>query len=200
MPKVSGATVVYGASPGSTGREPPFSTSKISGRLPRAEANSNAAPAASTSLAKGHRCPTENRYGTRAPAKDQRSIPSERSLRGTRRTGLAAAATVPKSVAGRDMSGSRPNWAAISASPGKPTSRSPSGQERSDPSRYRSPLRQRAAASLRHRIVGGRLRASPVRGANEAQKRLIVGRAIKVVPKPVSNRKSPWPSGRTLRR
>ena len=83
-------------------------------------------------------------------------------LQGTWITGLAAAAPVLKAGAGGDTSGTRPNWAAIYAPPGKPTSRSPTGWDRSEPSGDRGPLHPRAVGSLSHRIVGIRIHTYPV--------------------------------------
>ena len=91
------------------------------------------------------------------------------------------AAAVPKTGAGGDACGARPNWSAIAVYPGKPTSRSPTGRERSEPRVDQGPSHQRAAASPRHRIVGGRLRASMGRGSDEAEAGLVFGHAIHVV-------------------
>ena len=117
MTKVSGANVIDGASSGSTRRGTPFSTTKIYGRWPRAAAKGSAAPEASSVIVKGDQYLTENRYGTRAPAKERRSVLSKRTLQGAWKRGLSEAAPVPKSGAVRDVSGARPNWAAIDAFP-----------------------------------------------------------------------------------
>ena len=90
-------------------------------------------PTASSAIAKGARRPTEDGDGTRAPVKERCSVPSKRTLWGAWRRGLAEAVPVPKDGARRDASGARPNWAAISASPGNTTSRSIAGQEKLDP-------------------------------------------------------------------
>ena len=92
------------------------------------------APTASSAITKGARRPTEDGDGTRAPIEERCSVPSKRMLWGAWRRDLAEAVPVPKDGACRDASGARPNWSSISASPGKTTSRSIAGQERSDPS------------------------------------------------------------------
>ena len=116
MQLVSGTTVVGGALPCSSGQGPPFYTAKIYGRWPRAAAKGSAAPEASSVIVKGDQYLTENRYGTRAPAKERRSVLSKRTLQGAWKRGLSEAAPVPKSGAVRDVSGARPNWAAIDTS------------------------------------------------------------------------------------
>ena len=136
----------------------------------------------SSAISKGDRRLTEGGDVTRAPAKERRSALSERTLRGAHRRGLVTTAPTPKTGAGGDASGACPNWAAITTSPGKATSRYPAGQDRLDPSGNQGPSHQRAAASLRHRIFGSRLCVSPGRGADKAQAGLIVGRVTQVVP------------------
>ena len=96
MPKVYGATVINGASPGSTRRGTPFYTTNIPRRWPQAAAKKNAMPATSPAIAKGDQRPTEDRDGTRAPAEEQLSVPYKGILRGARRRGLVKAALVPK--------------------------------------------------------------------------------------------------------
>ena len=145
-------------------------------------AKRNAAPAASSATAKEARRPTEGGAGTQETSEEQRSVSSERTLRGAHRRGIVTASPIPKSGAGGDESGARPNWATIAASPGKPTPRYLAGCERLDTSVEQGTLRQRAAASSRHWIFGSRLRASQGRGDAEAQVGLIVGRVTQVVP------------------
>ena len=90
---------------------------------------------------------------------------------------LAAVAPVLEVGASGDACSNHPNWAAIVASLGKLTLRFPDGWERSEPSGERRPSRPKVAASPRHRIVGICLRASPGRGADEAQSGLVVVKA-----------------------
>ena len=66
-------------------------------------------------------------------AKERCSVPSKRTFRGAQRRGLAEAAPFPKSGVDRDVSGARPKWASIDASPGKTTPRFLSGWENLDP-------------------------------------------------------------------
>ena len=82
MTTASGATVVDGASPGSTGLGPSFSTTKISERWPRAAEKRNAAPATSSDIAKGDQHPTEDGDRTQVPDEERVGVPSKRTLRG----------------------------------------------------------------------------------------------------------------------
>ena len=88
---------------------------------------------------------------------------------------------VPKAGASGDASRAGTNWATITTSPKKPTSRTLAGREISEFSGERGSSRQRAAAFLRLWDLH-RLRASPGRGAEEARSGLIVGLATQVVP------------------
>ena len=142
----------------------------------------NAAPAASSTIEKEARRPTEGGDGTQETSEEQRSLSSERTLWGSHSRGIVTAAPILKTGSVEDVSGARPNWAAIAASPGKPTPRYLAGCERLYSSVEQGPSCQRAAISSRHRIFGSRLRASPGRGDDEAQAGLIVGRVTQVVP------------------
>ena len=104
-------------------------TVKLYGRLSRAAEKRNAAPGASSAIEKGARLLTEDGDGTQASDEERSSALSEQTLWGARRKGLATAAPIPKAGAGRDASGARPIWAAISASLGKTTPRYPSSHE-----------------------------------------------------------------------
>ena len=96
MPKVYGATVINGASPGSTRRGTPFYTTNIPGRWPQAAAKKNAMPATSPAKAKGDQRTIEDRDGTRDPAEEQLSVPYKGILRCAWRRGIFKAALVPQ--------------------------------------------------------------------------------------------------------
>ena len=128
----------------------------------------------------GARRLTEDRDRTRAPAKERRGNPSERTLWGAQRRGLATTSPVTKAGVGGDASGARSNWATITASPEQPLSRTLAGQERSESSGEWGSSCQRAAASPRLRDLH-RLLASSDRGTNKARVGLIVGQATQVV-------------------
>ena len=97
------------------------------------------------------------------------------------RRGLSKVAPVPKAGAGGDLSDAHPNWYTIDTSPRKTTLGYLSNWERLESGREKVPSRQRAAASLRHRIVGSRLCKSLGRGSKEARAGLIFGQATQVV-------------------
>ena len=85
------------------------------------EEKRSAAPAASSAIARGALRPTEDGYGTRAPAEERCSALSGHTLRGAWSRGLAVVVLVLKAGASGDAIGACPNWATIVASPGKPT-------------------------------------------------------------------------------
>ena len=158
-----------------------FCTSKISRRLPQAAAKSRAAPAVSSAISEEHIIPSKDGDGTQAPTEERRSVLLERTLRGARRRGLAAAAPATMASAGRDASSARPNWAAIAASPGNPTTNPPAGIKKSVTSGEWGASRQRLSLSLRRRIIVIWTHASLSIESDESRTGFIVGRDTQVV-------------------
>ena len=106
-----------------------------------------AAPAAPNAIARGPQLPEEDSVGTRAPTEERRVTPPERALRGAIWRELTAAAPVPKAGAGDDVSGARPNWDTISASPDQPSTRDPEKRGKSGSTREKGATRPRVAAT-----------------------------------------------------
>ena len=113
-----------------------------------------AVSAALSAITEEHRSPTKDNDKTRAPTEERRIVPSERTLQGAQRRGLAAAAPVLRSGTSRDARGAHPNWDAIAAPPGKPTTNSPVVLKKSKSSVEWGTLRQILASSPRRQIIG----------------------------------------------
>ena len=154
---------------------------KISERSVRTVLIRKAAPAAPNAISRGPQHPEEDSVGTWAPAEERRVTPPECALRGAMWRELTAAAPVPKAGAGGDVSGARPNWDTISASPDQPSTRDPEKRGKSGSTREKGATRLSVAATPTLRDL---LRpwASPGQGSDKTRTGKAVKRATQVVP------------------
>ena len=182
MPKVSGATVTDGALSGSTGRGLIFLTVKFSGRLIRVVAKRILPQMVSYAIVRGARCPIGD--------KDRTRLTCWRALQ------CPVWAHVSESLEeGSIGSGAGPEWRRRFGCEWRPTKLVHHYQvpweADVEVSSWLVEVRSRGEwgasqlrleTSLRQRIVGICLRASPCRGADDAWTGLVVVKATQVFP------------------